>query len=194
MDVLIREAAKLPLSNQSECFTRALARDGFVVTDEGELRSMLPEMAALPRAQNEVHSLLEELCMDAMVHLNQALDNHARAQWEAANAALRTFMEGLFNEIAERLAPDRAASTPKGHPRRQLLADLEPPFLIEKCGEWSRGKEEGKNFVNGVFKRLHSDGSHAGLSDEDDCTFHLHLVLVVARHFIRRAQKRLAEE
>jgi hypothetical protein len=152
---------------------------------------MLPDVADLPPAQDEVHSLLEELNMaTARGHLDQALDNHARGQWAAANSQLRSFMQDLFDEITARLEPDRADSTPTGHPRRQLLANLQPPFLVEELGEWSRGKEEGKNFVNGVFKRLHGHGSHPGLSDEEDCTFRLHLVLVVARHFLRRARDR----
>jgi hypothetical protein len=52
-DAVVREAARLPFSNQDECFTRALARDGFVVTNEGELRRMLPDVADLPPAQDE---------------------------------------------------------------------------------------------------------------------------------------------
>ena len=98
-DAVVREAARLPFSNQDECFTRALARDGFVVTNEGELRRMLPDMADLPPAQDEVHSLLEELNMaTARGHLDQALDNHARGQWAAANSQLRSFIQDLFDE------------------------------------------------------------------------------------------------
>ncbi|MBI3463554.1 MAG: hypothetical protein HY000_10925 [Planctomycetes bacterium] len=40
-----------------------------------------------------------------------------------------------------------------------------------------------KNFINGVFNRLHPQGSHPGLLDEEDCTFWVHLVLLVVRFF-----------
>jgi hypothetical protein len=100
---------------------------------------------------------------------------------------LRKVLESIFDEAATKLEPNRASATNKGHGRRQLLAKLNPPFLIEELGEWDEG---GKNFVNGVFKRLHP-GAHPGLSEDEDCTFRLHLVLVIARLFLRRLKSRL---
>ena len=121
-------------------------------------------------------------------HLDQAIENHARENWAAANGELRKVLENMFDEIAERLARAAKVITPRGHARRQLLANIDPPFLIEALGEWSSGPEQGKNFVNGIFKRLHPEGGHPGLSDEEDCTFRLHMVLLVARLFLRRAR------
>jgi hypothetical protein len=65
--------------------------------------------------------------------------------------------------------------------RRRLLADI--GFLKEDRNEWT---QDGKNYINGLFKMLHSEGSYPGLSDEDHCTFRLHVVLVTARTFLRR--------
>lgn len=184
-DAVVRKAARLPYSYEAEGFVRALARDGFTVNEEGEIRRMLPETADLPRADDEVHRLLDELGMaTAKGHLDQAIDNHARGQHAAANAQLRSFMEELFDRIAKHLEPARADALQSAENRRNLLATRQPPFLFEDLGEWG---QNGKNFVNGMFKRLHGHGSHPGLSDEEDCTFRLHLVLVVARHFLRRA-------
>ncbi|TIT17485.1 MAG: hypothetical protein E5W70_32070 [Mesorhizobium sp.] len=45
---------------------------------------------------------------------------------------------------------------------------------------------EGKNFINGLMKRLHPQGAHPGLSDEDDSTFRLHIVLLSARLLLTR--------
>lgn len=192
-DAVVRKAASLPYSHGEKLFVRALARDGFTLTEVGELRRTLPEVADLPQADDEVHALLDELGMaTAKGHLDLAIDNHARGQWAPANGELRKVVENMFDEIAERLNPDRAAATPKGNARRQLLADLDPPFLQELLGEWSSGPEQGKNFVNGVFKRLHREGGHPGLSDAEDCTFRLHLVLILARLFLRRAKSLIA--
>lgn len=88
-----------------------------------------------------------------------------------------------MNEIAERLDPTGATSTPTGHARRQLLANMSPPFLFGALNEWTG---DGKNFTEGVFKRLHPHGSHPGLSNEEDATFRLQLVLIVARLLLRR--------
>jgi hypothetical protein len=88
-----------------------------------------------------------------------------------------------LNDIAERLDQAAASRTPLGYARRQLLAKLPAPFLFESLNEWN---SDGKNFIEGVFKRLHPHGSHPGLSDEEDATFRLHLVLIVARLLLRR--------
>jgi len=37
-----------------------------------------------------------------------------------------------------------------------------------------------------VFKRLHPQGAHPGLSDEEDSTFRLHMVLLLCWLFLRR--------
>ena len=187
-DAIVEEAVSLPKPKHSSSLINALARDGFTLADDGTLRRAHPCIADLPRADDEVHVLLEELRMDtAKGHLDQAIENHSQGNWAAANAQLRTFIEELFNEIARRIDPTRSTDRSPGHNMRQLLADTDPPFLQESLGEWS---QDGKNFINGVFKRLHSKGSHPGLSDDDDSTFRLHLVLIVARHYLRRAQQR----
>jgi hypothetical protein len=49
--------------------------------------------------------------------------------------------------------------------------------------EWD---DDGKGFINGLVKRLHPQGPHPGLSDEDDSTFRLHVVLLTATLLLRR--------
>ncbi len=188
VDAVVRKAASLPGSYADEKFVRALARDTFTVTEEGMIRRMLPDVANIPAAGDEVHILLEELDLAvAKGHLDHAIDLHGRGKWEPANGELRKVFESIFDEAAAKLEPDRASVTNKGHDRRQLLADRDPPFLIEDLGEWGNG---GKNFVNGTFKRLHP-GAHPGMSEDEDCTFRLHLVLVVARLLLRRLKAHL---
>lgn len=187
-DEIVTEAASLPKARCSAAFINALARDGFTLEDDGTIRRALPCIAELPRTDDEVHVLLDKLNMHtAKGHLDQAIEIHSGGNWAAANAQLRTFLQELFDEIARRIDRTRATDISPGENMRQLLATTDPPFLQESMGEWS---QDGKNFINGVFKRLHSRGSHPGLSDDDDSTFRLHLVLIVARHYLRRAQQR----
>ena len=144
-------------------------------------------MADLPEADNEVNVLLESLGFNTPKgHLEQAITNHSNGNWAAANSQLRTFLEALFDEIALAVDNGNASTVQTGESRRQFLAKTQPAFFVEPLGEWSN---DGKNFVNGVFKRLHPSGSHPGLSDEEDCTFRLHLVLITARYFLRRAKQ-----
>lgn len=174
-----------------DAFVRALERDGFVL-DKGELRKTLPEIVDLPAADNEVHRLLvRHQLVTSKGHLDQGLRAHSDGSWAAANSQFRTFLESLFDEIALRLDPQNAPRTRTGETRRQLLAALPKPFLNRDLNEWS---DDGKNFVNGMFKRLHSRGSHPGLSDQEDSTFRLHLVLLTARLFLRRLDAMLIHD
>ena len=113
-------------------------------------------------------------------HLDQALDAHGRGDWAAANSQIRSFYESLFDEIAIAIDPTMAGPG-KGEARRARLAT--EGFLQTELNEWSN---DGKNFVNGLMKRLHPHGSHPGLSDEADSTFRLHIVLLTARWFLAR--------
>jgi hypothetical protein len=161
-------------------FLRALEVDGFTVSG-GELRRTLPVDVGLPTAQSEIDRLIEKHGFTtAKGHLKQALDAHARGNWAAANSQIRTFMDALLDEIAVNLDPT-ASSLSSGQPRRTKLASI--GFLSRELNEWD---DNGLGFVNGLMKRLHPQGSHPGLSDDDDSTFRLHVVLLTAQLLLAR--------
>ncbi len=165
---------------------RALERDGFTAED-GTLRKTLPAVLDLPVADDEVHSLLSRYgYTESEGHLDQAIAAHARGDWAAANGQLRSFAESLLNSIAETLAPVGAVP-PVGVRRRQYLAHLNPAFFNVALNEWS---DDGRGFVEAFYHRLHPQGAHPGLSDEEDSTFRLHLVLLMARLLLRRLVSR----
>jgi hypothetical protein len=171
-----------------ESFLRALERDGFVVRD-GNLLRALPEAIQLPAALDEVSRLLKERNLVVpQGHLDQALDAHSRGDWAAANSQIRIFLESLFDEIAAQLDPIAVAGIASGQPRRQHLANMVPPFLDRALNEW---RDNGGGFLNGLVTRLHPQGSHPGLSDEDDSTFRLHMVLLTARLMLVRFDRRM---
>lgn len=164
---------------------RGLERDGFTVED-GTLRRILPGMIDLPAADDEVHLLLDRFgLLVPRGHLDQGITAHVRGQWAAANAQFRTFIESLLDEIAFRSPAQPGGCPAAGHARRQWLANVTPPFFIASLNEWSH---DGKGFFEAFFRRLHPEGSHPGLSDEEDSTFRFHLVLLVGRHLLRRLQ------
>lgn len=169
---------------------RALSRDGFVIED-GQLRRMLPGALGLPDADDEIHVLLKRFGFSVPEgHLAQAIQNHTDGKWAAANSQLRSFMEALLDEIAEKIAPDPSTLPPSGHGRRTWLATTATPaFLLSPLNEWDG---QGKGYFEGFFRRLHPQGSHPGLSDEEDCTFRLHTALIAARLLLRRLAARLA--
>lgn len=189
-DAVVREAVPLmrrkPFHDTEIAFARGLARDGYVISfDENDrltLRTALPEEFGLPAVDDEVHQLLKHFGFsEPLGHLDQGIEAHTRGDWAAANAQFRTFLEGLFDDIAQHCegADKTAALTSEN--RRQLLATI--GFLAMDRNEWT---QDGKNYINGLFRMLHTDGSHPGLSNEDHSTFRLHVVLVTARTFLRR--------
>jgi hypothetical protein len=159
---------------------RGLERDGFTVED-GQLRRALPRELDLPAADDEVHTLLDRYGFAiAKGHLDQGIAAHVRGDWAAANGQFRPFIENLFDAIAEHLG---ATAVPAGNQRRLWLANSNPPFFLASLNEWDG---QGHGFIEAFFRRLHPAGAHPGLSDEDDSTFRLHLVLLVARNLLRR--------
>ena len=189
-DEIVERTVVVPSQISRSALDRALARDGFTLMKDGSLMASLPEMADLPMANDELNALLDEMNMPvAKGHLDQAIKSHADARWAAANSQLRSFLEDLFNEVSIRLDTIKGSDSLNSENRRTRLAKIDPPFLLEPLGEWSN---DGKNFVNGVFKRLHPEGSHPGLSDDEDCTFRLHMALIIGRHYLRRAKNRIS--
>lgn len=190
-EAVVREALRLlNLSFDSPVqtsFLRGLARDGYVVESNDRhqipsLRAALPEEIDLPASDNEVQGLLKLYRLVVPKgHLDQAIEAHTRGDWAACNSQLRTFIESLFDELARKINSAKAATLSSSENRRAMLAEV--GFLATDRNEWS---SDGKNFLNGLFKMLHTDGSHPGLSDEDHATFRLHIVLVTARTFLRR--------
>ncbi|WP_302893634.1 hypothetical protein [Ralstonia pseudosolanacearum] len=200
MEAVVREAVSLTSMStysrleQQERLERALALDGFVIQRNEEpgigetplLRAALPGEVHLPETDDEVHQLLKHFAFTvSMGHLDQAIEAHTRGDWAAANSQMRTFIESLFDGIAENIDPAQAAAAGSSENRRAMLAKL--GFLSVQRNEWT---VDGKNYINGLFKMLHTEGSHPGLSDEDRSTFRLQLALVTARTFLRRLKNR----
>ena len=196
-EALVREAVALMSDGardpSQEEFRRSLARDGFVVSwDAGEcgqgsppwLRASLPVSINMPNSDDELHALLKRYGMQmATAHLDQAIDCHTRGDWAAANAQFRTFMEQLINNITSIGFASLDTPSLTMNNRVQLLG--RQGFFSLARGEWT---EDGKGFIQGLLKMLHSDGSHPGLSDEEHSTYKLHLTLITARTLLRRLQ------
>ena len=178
-------------NDQHKALVRALALDGFKLTDDGKLRKILPEYVDLPEAENELYMLLDKFNMATPKgHLEQAIENHTRGDWAAANGQLRTFVEGLFSDIHRHLEPAEAEKGLIPENIRRELALREPPLFDGSLNEWS---QDGKGFINGFYRMLHTEGSHPGLSTDETCTFRLHLTMIVARYYLRKAELLLSQ-
>lgn len=168
-------------SEPSELFpelVNSLDRDGYVL-DKNGLRVKLPTQLPIIAEENELIELLNRFGYSvAKGHYEQAVSAHSRGDWAAANSQLRNFVEEFFDRISEAIA---SGSHTSSHNRRETLA--EEGFFQSDLNEWSK---DGKGFVQGFWRRLHPQGSHPGLSEKEDSTFRLHLVIVVMHYFAKR--------
>lgn len=177
---------------------QSLARDGYALHwEEGEefarswsgrggaaLISALPQELAADEPNDEVRQILQEKGFERTLgHLNQAVSGHGRGDWAAANSQVRTFVESLVEEIAIDVGVTNAHELTAEN-RLRALHNL--GFLSSERNEWLG---DGKGFINGLIKMLHTEGSHPGLSDADHSTFRLHVVLVTARLLLRRLRE-----
>lgn len=153
------------------------------------LRRMMPEN--LPEldfreAENEITQLLNNKGLIVPKgHLDQAISAFSRMEWASANAQLRTFYESYLDEIADLLGCEKSANSKE---KRDYLGKLNPPFLSEGLNEWNANNQKSQ-YIQGLMSRMHPEGSHAGLSEEDDSTFRLQITLITARLLLRRFDK-----
>ncbi|MWJ29490.1 hypothetical protein GPM19_15015 [Halomonas sp. ZH2S] len=156
----------------------SLKKDGYDVVND-QIRALLPSQLPLVQQESELESLLVKLGLQtAKGHYEQAIAAHARGEWAAANSQLRSFVEDLFNQIQNKVCP---GDYPSSQQKKQALANS--GFFVSDYNEFL---SNGTGFVEGFWKRLHSSGSHPGLSDELDSTFRLHMVILVSHCFLVR--------
>lgn len=172
-----------PLTHSFPALSHSLNLDGYSINDDGTLKTIVPVSLPMAPKQTVVEQLLTTHDFTvADGHLKQALKAHTRGDWAAANSQMRVFVESLFDHFADRLLA--APLPPSSHLRKEKLAGLNPPFIDPTLNEWDFSQPKG--FLQGFWNRLHPSGSHPGLSDEDDCTFRLQLVFIVAHRFLKR--------
>ena len=183
----------LSIEEQLPKLVNSLKRDGYLIRD-GRLKTVLPENIQLTEKENELDLLLEKFGFaTAKGHLEQAISAHTRSDWASANAQLRSFMESLFDSIAKRLTDDKKGLPLSRYQKScELLVKLNPPFLLSTLNEWVVSGKGG--FLQGLWRRLHPQGSHPGLSDEEDSTFRLHLVILTASYYLKRLDRIMAEK
>lgn len=166
----------------------SLKRDGFIIIGR-EVRKLLPKEIQEAKIESElVHSLDDFKFEQSKGHLVQAIQNHSMGNWAAANAQFRPFIESLMVEISNHLLPGNNAET-FAQAIKLLSSTAKPPFFSTDLNEVTNDKDSD-SFVQGFWIRLHPEGVHPGLSNEDDCSFRYHISIIVANYFLRRLKER----
>ena len=141
----------------------AAAADGWEYDEEED--RFVPTVPAACVVE-EVTWIEEELLRSgwttAAGHYGQAVEGFARGNWAAANSQLRSFFESLLLAAA-----GQSASPAPGAIQRSIdLLDQNDRLIPDE-----------NDFVKSLWKMLHPQGPHPGLSDEDESpisTAHTH--------------------
>lgn len=159
---------------------RLLLKDGFVIENGNLIRTFETDIDF-----NTNETLLERLLKKhnlttAKGHYNQATNSFNRGDWAACNAQLRSYVEELCLQIANKVTGSTYTDSAQA---RIALSQSNPPIFYKQLNEW---KDNGQGFFETFWKRLHPQGSHPGLSNEADSIFRLNLVQITTLEMLRR--------
>jgi hypothetical protein len=175
-------------SHKYPVLANSLKRDGYIMKGR-TIRKMLPFEIEEAKTENELFLLLNKYNFSTTKgHLEQAILNHSQGIWAGANGQFRPFIESLLIDISKYLAPNNKCENASSA-INILSKTVNPPFLRPDLNE-VENTNCTKPFIEGFWKRLHPEGNHPGLSDEDDSTFRYHISIVVAHYLLNRLSKR----
>lgn len=159
---------------------RLLLKDGFVIRD-GKLRRVFDSEIDFNKNDSLLEELLKKHNLDiALGHYNQANNAFTRGDWAACNSQLRSYTEELMNKIAEKITGTTFDSSQAA---KIALSKVTPPIFYKGLNEWL---DNGQGYFETFWKRLHPEGSHPGLSDENDSIFRFNLVQISTMEILRR--------
>lgn len=187
---IVREALKMlyPRAESSqgrwEYFFRkspdldaALRADGYQVHD-GELVPVISPLVETAKEESLVEMLLDKHGFAiAKNHLKQSYENYVEGNWEAANGALRSFLQDVFDQVALIVAPQEADKKEHGGERRKLLQ--EKGFI--------EGATEAK-LVSSFFQFASYKGSHPGISNEPDARLRRYMAIALASYYLEKLE------
>jgi hypothetical protein len=154
--------------------------DGYVIQNDKLVRN-IDTVVEEVELRDKLTLLLDRYSFTtAKGHYEQAISSFTRGDWAACNAQLRTYVESLFNDIAKKLTGNDYDSSNNA---RQALAHDTSKVFYPEYNEWLEG---GKGYIQGFWNRLHTQGSHPGLSNAEDANFRLGIVQFTTFEILRR--------
>ncbi len=107
--------------------------------------------------------------------------NFLHHNYEAANGALRTTLEDLVS----RLAREHAGYVGQGKPGEGGRA------INHMVDMGSLPENDGGLLLKGIWKLVHTRGSHPGRSDAEEARFRMVIITAIARFLLDRFPKQL---
>ncbi|MGG0788275.1 hypothetical protein ABE132_05985 [Peribacillus simplex] len=159
---------------------RLLLKDGFEIRD-GQLVRMVDSTIDYIENESLLLKLLDKYKFSiAKGHYTQAVNAFTRGDWAACNSQIRTFVEELLCKLAEDITGNKFSDS---HSARTALSQSSPKLFYPEWNEWLNN---GQGYFETFWKRLHPQGSHPGLSSENDSMFRLNIVQISILEVLRR--------
>ena len=157
----------------------SLLQDGYSLTSNEGQWSIDPvgagEIPLSPQISDLENELLDQGFAVAANHYGQAFTAFKDQNWEACNAAIRTTVESFLVEVAVAKAGFVVPSGQGGGgPAIQKL---------DASNMFGPGEHE---YVKGFWKMSHTNGSHPGLSSEQEALFRFSAATSALTFFIHR--------
>ncbi|QCP00089.1 hypothetical protein FCN77_23225 [Arthrobacter sp. 24S4-2] len=157
----------------------SLLDDGYSLSVNKRKWSIAPvgaaEIPLSPQVSDLEAALTDKGFTVSANHYQQAFSAFKRRDWEACNASTRATIEGFFVEVAAVKAnfsprPGQSNGTP----------------AIEKLSEVGMFEPGEHDYVKGFWKMSHTNGSHPGLSSEQEALFRFSAATSALAFFIHR--------
>lgn len=175
-------------SYKYQSLANSLKRDGYIIK-ETTIKKMLPAEIEEAKTESQVFTLLKKFnFLTTKGHLEQAIYNHSQGNWAGANGQFRPFIESLLIDICKAVLPNNKCES--ANTAINLLSKTANPVFLRSDLNEVENSNCNKPFIEGFWKRLHPEGTHPGLSDEEDSTFRYHLTIVVAYYLLNRLAQR----
>jgi hypothetical protein len=157
----------------------SLLEDGYSLSFDGGKWSIGPVGAdeiPLPPQVSDLEAVLNARGFAVSAnHYQQAFSAFKRQDWEACNSATRSTVEGFFVEVAQA----KAGFVPRpGHGEGGNAIQA-----LANSGLFEPGEND---YVKGFWKMSHTNGSHPGLSNEQEALFRFSAATSALAFFIHR--------
>lgn len=159
-------------------FRSSLFEDGYSLSAEAGKWTISPVGAAEVPLSPQVSDLEAALTGNGFTvaanHYGQAFSAFKRRDWEACNSSVRATVESFFVEVAKGQAAFIQGPGQGGGPAITKL---------EQAGKFEPGELD---YVKGFWKMSHTNGSHPGLSSEQEALFRFSAATSAVTFFIHR--------
>lgn len=154
-----------------ERLVHGLELDGYAIVD-GVVVATTPDPAALGPQISQLEIELDSKKLDvAGAHYRQAIDSFTDGRLEASNGQLRSFLEDFMLTACEQILGARPNNVRSAADRLRNHGHLDA---------------DEASLISSLASVSNPRGAHAGLTDQDEALFRLHMTTALVRYLLAR--------